>query len=46
VWSVSVGTEASCRSPLGPLLRFAPMSDHTERLAGIAERVSAAKEFL
>jgi hypothetical protein len=29
-----------------PLLRCAPMSDHTERLAGIAERVSAAKEFL
>ncbi|MEP6973679.1 MAG: hypothetical protein ABI869_06010, partial [Actinomycetota bacterium] len=29
-----------------PLLRFRSMSDHTERLAKISERVSAAKEFL
>ncbi|MGZ5305339.1 MAG: hypothetical protein ACXWEG_01275 [Actinomycetota bacterium] len=29
-----------------PLLRCRSMSDHTERLAKISERVSAAKEFL
>jgi hypothetical protein len=29
-----------------PLLRCRLMSDHTERLAKISERVSAAKEFL
>ena len=28
------------------LLRFRPMSDLSERLAKISERVSAAKEFL
>ena len=29
-----------------PLLRFRPMSDLSEHLAKISERVSAAKEFL
>ena len=29
-----------------PLLRCRSMSDHTERLAKISERLSAAKEFL
>jgi len=36
------------QAPFGtsPLLRCRTMSDRTERLAKISERVSAAKEFL
>jgi hypothetical protein len=46
VWSVSAGTKASCRSPRGRCYDADSMSDHTERLKKISERISAAKEFL
>ena len=36
----------SVPGPADPLLRCRSMSEHTERLAKISERVSAAKEFL
>jgi hypothetical protein len=39
-------TGPSCRSTRGRCYDADPMSDHTERLAKISERVLAAKEFL
>jgi hypothetical protein len=40
------GHQVVVPSATSPLLRCPPMSDHTDRLKKISERISAAKEFL